>query len=132
MIRRWGLVAILAYLGALAANRSQVMVHGTSMEPALWPGDRLITIPAVARALRAGMVVVVADPADPAHRVVKRIREVGGGTVDVRGDAPARSTDSRVWGRVPVGSIRRVAIARWPDLRTPLRREIPAARLEPF
>jgi nickel-type superoxide dismutase maturation protease len=125
VMRRWAVIAILAYSGALAANRSQVVVQGASMEPALWPGDRLLTVPALPRALRAGMVVVVADPTDPSHRVVKRIREVGGGTVDVRGDAPDRSTDSRVWGRLPVRSVRRVAVARWPDLRTPLRRDLP-------
>jgi nickel-type superoxide dismutase maturation protease len=125
VVRRWAFLAILVYLGVLVANRSQVVVQGSSMEPALWPGDRLLTVPALPRALRAGAVVVVADPADPTHRVVKRIRDVGGTTVDVRGDAPDRSTDSRTWGRVPRRAVRRVAIARWPDLRTPLRRELP-------
>jgi nickel-type superoxide dismutase maturation protease len=124
VLRRLVMVTILVYLGALAANRSQVVVRGSSMEPALWPGDRLLTLPAFPPALRVGTVVVVADPTDRAHRVVKRIREIGDGTVDVRGDAPDRSTDSRTWGRVPVRAIRRVAVARWPDLRTPLRRDL--------
>lgn len=125
MRRRWAVVAISAYLGLLVANRSQMVIRGSSMEPALWPGDRLLTVPAIPRALRAGLVVVVADPTDPDHLVVKRIRDLGGGTVDVRGDAPDRSTDSRAWGRLPVGAVRRVAVARWPDLRTPLRRVPP-------
>jgi nickel-type superoxide dismutase maturation protease len=124
VMRRAVGLAIAAYLVVLAANRSQVIVQGPSMEPTLWPGDRLLTVPAIGRALRAGDVVVVADPADSQHRLVKRIRGVGGGTVDVRGDAPDRSTDSRAWGRLPVHAVRRVAVARWPDLRTPLRRPV--------
>lgn len=128
-MRRWAVLALSGYLAVLAANRSQVVVQGPSMEPALWPGDRLLTLPAVPRALRAGAVVVVTDPADATHRVVKRIHDVGNGTVDVRGDAPDRSTDSRVWGRLPVRSVRRVALARWPDLRTPLRRVPPLHRV---
>ena len=127
VVRRGVLIGFTVYLGVLVANRSQVVVRGPSMEPALWPGDRLVTVPAIPRAIRAGMVVVVADPADPTHRVVKRVREVGRGRVDVRGDAPDRSTDSRVWGPLPVRSVRRIAVARWPDLRTPLRRQPPAA-----
>lgn len=125
MVRRWVLTLVLAYLAALAVNRSQVVVRGPSMEPALWPGDRLLTVPVPRSALRAGQVVVVADPAEPTHLVVKRLHDVADGTVDVRGDAPDRSTDSRSWGRLPVRAVRRLAVARWPDLRTPLRRELP-------
>ena len=130
VMRRWAVLALSVYLVVLAANRSQLVVQGPSMEPALWPGDRLLTLPAITRALRAGTVVVVTDPADPRHRLVKRIRDVGNGTVDLRGDAPDRSTDSRVWGRRPIRSVRRVALARWPDLRTPLRR-VPALHRVP-
>lgn len=128
--RRLVLSLFLAYLAILLANRSQVLVAGGSMEPALWPGDRLLTVPATPRALRAGQVVVVADPTDPGHLVVKRIHDVGAGTVDVRGDAPDRSTDSRQWGRLPIRQVRRIAVARWPDLRTPLRRDPTAGVLE--
>lgn len=117
--------AILAYLGALAANRSQVQVRGSSMEPTLQPGDRLLTVPAIPRALRAGRVVVVADPADPGHLVVKRLADVDCASVEVRGDAPERSTDSRTWGRLPRAAVRRIVVARWPDLRTPLHRDLP-------
>ena len=115
-------VAIGGYLGVLAVNRSLVDVRGPSMEPALWPGDRLLTVPAAMWRLRVGQVVVVTDPADPDHGVVKRLAAVGRDDVEVLGDAPDRSTDSRTWGRLPRSAVRRVAIARWPDLRTPLRR----------
>ena len=122
---RWGrglAFAITCYLGVLGVNRSLVEVRGPSMEPALWPGDRLLTVPARAWRLRTGQVVVVADPADRHHEVVKRLTAIGRADVEVLGDAPDRSTDSRTWGRLPRSAVRRVAVARWPDLRTPLRR----------
>jgi signal peptidase I len=135
-LRRVALLLVSAYLVTLLVNRSFVEVRGPSMEPLLWPGDRLLTIPAHRWWLQPGQVVVVAPPEGPA-RVVKRLRRLersAGATqaaarsprwlADVRGDAPDRSTDSRWWGPVPVRRIRRVAIARWPDLRTPLWRRV--------
>jgi nickel-type superoxide dismutase maturation protease len=115
-------VTLGLYLVTLAVNRSLVEVRGRSMEPALWPGDRLLTVPARPRALRPGRVVVVRDPADPDHLVVKRLADSEAGRVVVLGDHPEASTDSRVWGPLPVAAVRRVAIRRWPDVRTRLRR----------
>ncbi|WP_052664992.1 nickel-type superoxide dismutase maturation protease [Nitriliruptor alkaliphilus] len=123
--RRWVAVVAavgMAYLATLTVNRSVVEVRGASMEPTLWPGDRLLTVPARRRWLRTGRVVVVADPADPTHLVVKRIARTERGLVEVLGDQPAASTDSRHWGPLPVTAIRRVVIRRWPDLRTRLSR----------
>lgn len=111
--------ALGCYLGVLAADRSRVVVRGRSMLPRLWPGDVLVTVPAIAP-LRPGQVVVARDPADPAHRVVKRVTGTGRGRVVLRGDHPERSTDSRVWGPVPRRLVRRVALRRWPDVWTPL------------
>lgn len=118
-------VLILAYLLTLIANRSQLEVRGASMEPTLTAGDRLVTLPAVRCALRAGQIVVVADPHDPEHRVVKRLTDLdrAGATVEVLGDAPHRSTDSQVWGRLPISAVRRIVIARWPDLHTRLHQQ---------
>jgi signal peptidase I len=127
-----------AYLTTLAVNRSLVVVRGPSMEPSLWPGDRLLTIPAHRWWLRPGQVVVVTPPEGPA-RVVKRVLRIelaapAAGArrgrvwlVEVRGDTPERSTDSRWWGPLPVRRVRRVAVARWPDVRTRLRRRPGAA-----
>jgi nickel-type superoxide dismutase maturation protease len=126
--RRLAASVACAYALVLAVNRSLVTVRGPSMEPALWPGDRLLTVPAFTWLLRPGQVVVVQDPGDPQHRVVKRLVGIGEGGADVRGDAPDRSTDSRTWGPVPVSSVLRIAMARWPDLRTPLRRRGHPAR----
>lgn len=113
------------YLGTLAVSRALVVVRGPSMEPALWEGDRLLTLPARRRRLRPGQLVVVTDPTAPGHLVVKRLRSVADGSVEVRGDAADRSTDSRHFGPLPLDAVRRIVVARWPDLRTPLRREIP-------
>lgn len=119
--RRWWFAAAVAtYLAVRAVNRSLVDVRGPSMEPHLVAGDRLLTVPAVAAWLRPGQVVVATDPADPAHLVVKRIARRDRDAVVLLGDHPAASTDSRRWGPVPTSTIRRVALRRWPDLRTPL------------
>ncbi|MFU8839550.1 MAG: nickel-type superoxide dismutase maturation protease [Nitriliruptoraceae bacterium] len=115
----WLAAALGCYLGALAADRSRIVVRGESMLPRLWPGDVLVTVPAILP-LRAGQVVVARDPDDPGHRVVKRVEGVGDGRVVLRGDHPDRSTDSRRWGPVPRRLVRRVAVRRWPDLGTPL------------
>lgn len=114
------LVIVVAELLALAVNRSLVRVAGASMEPALTDGDVVLTVPATRRARLPGRVVVVEDPTEPGHLVVKRIHAVDESGIDVRGDLPERSTDSRTWGRLPHGAVRRLVVARWPDLRTSL------------
>lgn len=127
MRRSWwraGVVLAVAYVGTLAVNRSLVTVRGASMEPILWPGDRLLTIPAPSWAVTPGRVVVVEDPTRAGHLVVKRVRAVDPTGVDVRGDAPDRSTDSAAWGRVPASAVHRLVIARWPDIATPLTRRV--------
>jgi nickel-type superoxide dismutase maturation protease len=122
---RWVLPAVavgIGYIATLAVNRSLVEVRGASMEPTLWPGDRLLTVPPRRRWLVPGRVVVVADPADPSHLVVKRLARAEAGQVEVLGDHPAGSTDSRHWGPLPTAAVRRVVVRRWPDLRTRLHR----------
>jgi nickel-type superoxide dismutase maturation protease len=115
-------VGLVVYGTVLAVNRSLVEVQGPSMTPSLREGDRLLTVPARRGWLAPGQVVVVADPADASHLVVKRLTSLGAGQVHVHGDAPRASTDSSTWGPLPLRSVRRIAVARWPDLRTPLRR----------
>jgi nickel-type superoxide dismutase maturation protease len=124
--RSWALVALAGacYLVVLAVNRSLVEVRGPSMRPTLWDGERLVTVPARRGWLSPGQVVVVEDPTEPGHLVVKRLTGIGSGRVEVRGDDPASSTDSRTWGPVPVRAVRRIALRRWPDVRTRLRRQL--------
>jgi nickel-type superoxide dismutase maturation protease len=123
--RRRTLLLVLgsAALLGLLLRRSLVEVRGPSMEPTLWPGDRLVTVPAVDAWLRPGQIVVLDDPEDPSHRLIKRVVGIDGGGVEVRGDDPRRSTDGRRWGAVPATSVRRIAVTRWPQVRSPLRRD---------
>ena len=119
-LRRVGAVVLISAAVGIALRRSFVDVAGPSMEPTLWPGDRLITVPAHPRLLSVGQVVVLTDPDDASHQIIKRITAIDGAGVEVRGDDPMRSTDSRRWGPVPVARIRRIALTRWPAVLSPL------------
>jgi nickel-type superoxide dismutase maturation protease len=112
--RRLVPVAVTAYVVTWCVNRSLIDVRGGSMVPTLQDGDRVVTVPLPHRWLRPGQVVVVADPGDADHLVVKRVSRVDDRWVEVLGDAPGASTDSRHWGPLPVSSVRRVVVRRWP------------------
>ena len=88
-------------------NRSvlRVEVVGDSMAPALVAGDRLVVlrVPCVAQPWPPpGTVVVVRDPRETSRILVKRVASVDRrtGSLEVRGDAPYASTDSRTFGPV--------------------------------
>lgn len=116
---RSGTAILAAGLWALtwSVNRSLVAVRGPSMLPTLREGERLLTVPATGRRLRAGQVVVVADPLRAGHHVVKRVARVDDAGVLLLGDHPTASTDGRVWGRLPRRAVRRIVLVRWPSLR---------------
>ncbi len=78
----------------------RVKVAGDSMRPTFEPGDRLLVGPLLR--IRPGQIVAVADPREPRRLLVKRVQAVSadGSLVDVRGDNPSSSTDSRVFGPV--------------------------------
>ena len=140
MARRHALGAIVAGAVATAAvRRSLLVVRGPSMRPTLEAGDVVVTLPLPSgpplpaawrgrwrdRWLTPGRIVVLADPARPDHRIVKRIAAVHPDGLEVRGDDPGWSIDSRVFGRVPPAQVRRVVLARWswrrPGLAAPAR-----------
>lgn len=127
--RRSLFVAAVFVAGSLGLRRQLVEIRGPSMEPTLWPGDRLLTVPALAAWVRPGQIVVLDNPDRPGHRVIKRVTSVArtteGSRVEVRGDDPDRSTDGRHWGPVPARAIRRIAVTRWPQVLSPLTRPEP-------
>jgi nickel-type superoxide dismutase maturation protease len=94
-----GVTAVLAVAALLAVHPRRVVVAGRSMLPAFEPGDRLLVIPGWS--VRPGQVVAVRDPHDRSRILIKRVRALVGSRVDVRGDNPAESTDSRQFGLVP-------------------------------
>jgi nickel-type superoxide dismutase maturation protease len=76
---------------------SRVAVAGTSMAPALAPGDRLVVLRT--RRVRPGDVVVVRDPRRRDRAVVKRVTgATPDGELIVHGDNGEGSTDSRTYG----------------------------------
>ncbi len=93
---------------ALTRCVRRVEVAGGSMAPTLLEGDRLLVVSPPWRTVPApGDVVAVPDPRAPGRLLVKRVAGVdrSRGTVEVRGDAPDESTDSRTFGPVPLASV---------------------------
>lgn len=87
-----------------------VVVSGGSMLPTLAPGDRLVLVRTTARP-RPGQLALAPDPRQPSRLLLKRIHHVAGRMVEVRGDNPRASTDSRQFGPVPAADV--VAGAAW-------------------
>ena len=111
------LVASLAAVAAAALGVfGRVTVSGDSMRPTLEPGDRLLVLRLGHRRLvRRGSLVTVKDPRREAvgRTLVKRVADLGGATVEVRGDSPEHSTDSRSFGWVPRRSITGLVLYRY-------------------
>ncbi len=128
MSRRRPLVALLGVATGVAAGVAAsrwldvVEVRGGSMAPALLPGDRLLVESRsyLGRSPRAGEIVLAADPRQGDRELIKRVAAVDevAAAVDLRGDAPDESTDSREFGAVPLADIRwRAAFRYWPPER---------------
>lgn len=122
------LAALLGVAAGIAAGAAAshwldvVEVRGDSMAPTLLPGDRLLVESRSYqhRAPRPGEVVLAADPRETERELIKRVAAVDEESyaVDLRGDAPDASTDSREFGAVPLASIRwRAAFRYWPPER---------------
>ena len=88
------------------------------MAPTLRPGDWLLVDPLAYRdtAPAVGDIVVAPDPREPARLLVKRVGGLAAdGSLELRGDAPGDSTDSRVFGPLPARAVTGRAWARyWP------------------
>jgi len=81
------------------------------MVPALQPGDRLVVISGP-RA-RTGDLVAIRDPRDPGRVLVKRVESCSSSGLEVIGDNPTESTDSRQFGVVPSSALVGIAVYRY-------------------
>ena len=114
---------VLGLLGSFAWLRwrySRNEVSGSSMAPALRPGDWIIVDRQAYRRRmpRRGDVVLARDPRDPSRELVKRVDRVDlHGDAWLLGDNEAESTDSRTFGSVPTDAIAgRVRWRYWPGV----------------
>ena len=112
--------ALALALASVAVRRSvhRVVVTGTSMAPALQPGDRLVVVSVPWSRQpwpRPGDVIAARDPSQASRLLVKRVASVrpDAGTLEVVGDARDHSTDSRAFGPVPRSSIVGRAVYRY-------------------
>jgi nickel-type superoxide dismutase maturation protease len=110
--RAWSGLAIVASTVLVALSFDRVVVEGSSMVPTFEPGDRLLLVRRL-RPVRPGDLVAFDDPRDARRRLVKRVVAVQGELVDVVGDNPTSSTDSRDFGPVPTRSIRHLVARRY-------------------
>jgi len=126
-LRSFVAVAALT-LGAIGVRRSLVRVRGLSMRPTLRDGDLVVTLPLPPvsgdgpvggrrwdlrrRLIRPGALVVLSEPGARHHLIIKRVTAVTPEGVDVIGDDPGWSIDSRTFGTVPHRDVRRRVVGR--------------------
>jgi nickel-type superoxide dismutase maturation protease len=113
--RRRVVLAVRVALAGVALARwafDRVEVEGASMLPTFTEGDRLLLVRRC-RALRTGDLVCFADPREEGRRLVKRVSSLHGDDVEVRGDNPGSSTDSRDFGPIPASSVTHLVARRY-------------------
>lgn len=98
-------------VAVLIAGVRRVVVEGSSMEPGLVCGDRLLVVRT--RSPRVGDIVALADPRRPSRLLIKRVVGRRADEFVVEGDNPQASTDSRLFGPVPWAAIRGRAVYRY-------------------
>ena len=114
----------------VGARRSLMRVRGLSMRPTLREGDLVLTVPlspvsgegplhgaaweARRRLVRPGVMVVLSEPGDREHLIIKRVTAVTPDGVEVVGDDPGWSIDSRTFGSVPHRDVRRIVLGKVP------------------
>lgn len=93
---------------AACGRRLRFRVSGTSMAPTLEPGDRVLVDPRAYRrhTPRSGDLVLARHPFRAGLKLIKRVTAVSDdGGCSLAGDNPEASTDSRIFGAVPVDSV---------------------------
>ena len=134
MRRPRGLAAASALIATAAVGiglrRSLMRVRGLSMRPTLREGDLVLTVPlppvsgdgplhgaaweARRRLVRPGVMVVLSEPGAHEHLIIKRVTAITPDGVEVVGDDPGWSIDSRTFGSVPHRDVRRIVLGKVP------------------
>ena len=129
-----GLVAasalVTAALVGVGLRRSLMRVRGLSMRPTLREGDLVLTVPLPPvsgdgplhgtawetrrRLVRPGVMVVLSEPGAREHLIIKRVTAITPDGVEVVGDDPGWSIDSRTFGSVPHRDVRRIVLGKVP------------------
>ena len=99
----------------LSGLRRHARVDGDSMSPSLAPGDLVIFQPITSddKRLKAGCVVVVRHPLQPATLLIKRLIAINNSGLELRGDNERASTDSRHFGLVNRDNLLGIAECVW-------------------
>jgi signal peptidase I len=129
LLRSVGALSVVAVV-AVGVRRSLIRVRGPSMRPTLKDGDLVLTVPLLPvagdgpvhgrawalrrRLLTPGRLVVLSEPGARDHLIIKRVTAVTPHGVDVIGDDPGWSIDSRTFGTVPHRDVRRLVLRRLP------------------
>ena len=94
---------LLFFLG----RRRLFQVEGNSMLPSFPPGQRLLVkmLPQSGKSPSPGSVVICRHPNDTNLVLTKRVWQSNGDWLELRGDNPEASTDSRQFGKVPLNSV---------------------------
>ncbi|MGD0055422.1 MAG: S26 family signal peptidase [Acidimicrobiales bacterium] len=97
-------------LGLLTFFVNRIEVENSSMVPTYVPGERLSVVRPWRR-VRPGDVVVVRDPRDPSRWLLKRCVSRDGRLLELRGDNPGGSTDSRHFGPVSARAVKWIVVS---------------------
>lgn len=117
-------------LVGVGLRRSLMRVRGLSMRPTLREGDLVLTVPLPPvsddgplhgaawgtrrRLVRPGVMVVLSEPGARDHLIIKRVTAITPDGVEVVGDDPGWSIDSRTFGPVPHRDVRRLVLGKVP------------------
>jgi len=118
-------------MAGVGVRRSLMRVRGLSMRPTLREGDLVVTVPLPPvggegplhgaawetrrRLVRPGAMVVLSEPGDRGHLIIKRVTAITPDGVEVTGDDPGWSIDSRTFGTVPHRDVRRLVLGKVPS-----------------
>ncbi|WP_156122612.1 hypothetical protein [Microbacterium hominis] len=101
----------------LAVGWQTTTVMTGSMQPAIQPGDLVVSRPIDPIELRPGQVVLVSDPDHPGRLRLHRLDRVDGAELVTKGDANPQVDSSPV----PASGVRGIGVLRVPWIGTPIR-----------